>query len=333
MEMHGAPAAPAGQELVARVKKVLRPANAAPVTKRTHPLATKPPSSQTDRTMPYRLQSDDADATAMLRRIATEELSLAAELARTPEAAGRIHDLRKATKKTRGLLRLVAPRFEGFAEENAALRDAAAGIAHLRDAEVMRETLRGISSGSAEAGHMLERLSAGAAHTPLDEALATFAENIAVIRNRAVHWTVIGNGWKALTPGLTKSFAQAQARMAHAQRDPKDTAIHAWRSRTKHHWYHTRLLAPIWPQVMLNHAQIVDDLGELLGKHHDLAVLAEAAPAHLPPEAAKALRAQIRQTQKTQEAEAFRLGSRLFAEPPEALADRWGRWFKLWRAE
>lgn len=283
--------------------------------------------------MPYHLQADDIDATAMLRRIATEELSFAAEIARSPDGAARIHELRKATKKTRGLLRLVAPRFEGFAEENAALREAAAGIAHLRDAEVMRATLKGIAPVATEAGLMLERLSGGVGTDPSHDALETFAQDVAAIRDRAAEWTVIGKGWKALAPGLTKSFAQAQARMARAQRDPTDEALHAWRSRAKHHWYHTRLLAPIWPEMMQAHAQIVDTLGELLGQHHDLAVLAEAAPTHLPHDAAKALRRQIKQIQKTQEAEAFRLGSRLFAEPPEALADRWGRWFKLWRAE
>lgn len=332
MEMHGAPAAPAAPELAARVKNVLRAANARRVTKPTQRLATKWASLQTDRTMPYRLQADDTDTTAMLRRIATEELSFAVELARKPEGAAHIHELRKATKKTRGLLRLVAPRFESFAKENAALRDAAAGIAKLRDAEVMRETLQGIAQGSAEAELMHERLSDVTAAAPQHEALETFAQNIATIRDRAAHWSVIGKGWKALAPGLSKSYAQAQARMARAQHDPTDEALHAWRSRTKHHWYHTRLLEPIWPEKMQGHAQIVDTLGELLGQHHDLAVLAEAAPTHLPHDAAKALRHHIRQIQKTQEAEAFRLGSRLFAEPPEALADRWGRWFKLWRA-
>lgn len=289
--------------------------------------------------MPYALQLDDRSATASLRRIALNELDKAIGAAETCESDTLVHELRKAVKKTRGLLRLVRPGFAPFDTENAALRTAAQGISGLRDAEVLRQSLQSLSqeetdpAGAKAAATLLTLLPEAAPLTPDHEALAEFAAALTQIRTRTAHWRAPGKGWTAFAPGLTLSYAQARKRMARAEAAPSDEAFHAWRSRVKHHWYHSRLLTPIWPDMMQAQADLADRLCEALGAHHDLAVLRATLPGPLSPDQAHALKRLIRRVQKRQEAEAFHLGSRLFAEPPAALADRWGRWYELWRAE
>lgn len=287
--------------------------------------------------MPYSLLPDDPSPTEALRRIARSELGDALKMVRATEASSLVHSLRKNIKKTRGLLRLVQPNFEGFSAANAALRDAAAGISGLRDAEVMRLTLaellaaRHDPAGAAAAQAMLEALPPFAHAAPDHAAIATFAEAITAQREAAARWQVSGKGWKAYAPGLHKSFAQGRKLMAEARSSGSDEVMHRWRSRVKHHWYHARLMAPIWPEMLEAHSAAADTLGELLGTHHDLSVLRAAIPAHLPEGPAAALDQLARAAQQARAEAAFALGARLYAETPEALTDRWGAWFELWR--
>ena len=298
--------------------------------------------------MPYSLAPEDDTATDTLRRIAREELGALHAAAETgaqatpaPQAAALlVHDLRKGIKRMRGLLRLVRPGFAPFAEENAALGAAALGISALRDAEVQRQVLIELGAdesdpeGAATARRVLAALpDHHAAVAPA--ALTAFAEATAEIRKRARHWSLAHKGWSAFAPGLATSYAQCQARMFAARAAGTDEACHAWRSRAKHHWYHARLLAPIWPEMLAPRIEATDRLGETLGDHHDLAMLGEALDAGLGAAAQvdlAPLTRLLRARQAREETEAVRLGARLFAEEPEALTRRWGHWFSLWRA-
>ena len=59
-----------------------------------------------------------------------------------------------------------------------------------------------------------------------------------------------------------------------ARATPEPELLHAWRKRAKDLWYHQRLLAPAWPDVLGAQAEEAHALTELLGDDHDLAVLA-----------------------------------------------------------
>lgn len=289
--------------------------------------------------MPYCLIPEDKTPTDALRRIAHAELSDALKLAQDPGAGSPLHALRKSVKKTRGLLRLLRPVFAEFETENAALRDAAAGISALRDAEVMRLTLESLAAlpGNTQAAEaaatMRAQLPPLSDTGPDHSALTRFSEEIAQIRHRAEHWKAHEKGWHAYAPGLELTLHQAQKRMKAARKTLSDSNFHRWRSRIKHHWYQARLLAPIWPEMMEPQITIADRLGEILGEHHDLAVLRHAVPAHLPEPESDALDRLIGQEQRAREAEAFHLGTRLLGEDPAALSARWGHWYQLWRAE
>ena len=77
------------------------------------------------------------------RAIALDQLDEALSDLDNPDRDGRsvVHEARRRCKKLRGLLRLVRPVFPEFARENAAIRDAAALLSHLRDAEVLHQTV------------------------------------------------------------------------------------------------------------------------------------------------------------------------------------------------
>lgn len=288
--------------------------------------------------MAYSFVPEDTTVTAALRRIAEGELSGAlARLERGADAGSQIHGLRKHVKKLRGLIRLARPHFKDYRKENAALRDAARGISALRDAEVMLVTLDRLEAAGAEpaliapvrAG-VAER---GAASPDQAAALAAFGVEMAALRDRARLWRVKGDGFGALRDGIVRTWDEARDLQHAARRDPSDEAIHEWRKRVKDHWYQSRLLTPIWPGAMTAHVAAADDLGELLGDHHDLAVFRAHLDDLATGEARLALQSHAAARQRDIEARAFALSERLFAGSSRSLTRRWGVWWHVWRDE
>lgn len=290
----------------------------------------------TDSQMLFQFDPSEPQVAKVIRALAHHELGAALALASAEHhATSPLHSLRKHIKKTRGLLRLVAPVMPAFKRENAALRAAANGISGARDAEVMRFTLDRLSddtpAGQAASAMLAALPRPETAVSP--EALAAFSTAVEAVRARALGWKFDEHGWSALAPGLAATQRDARKRMERARRTMDDEHFHAWRSRVKHHWYQARLLLPIWPEMMRAHADAAAELGEILGTHHDLYMLAQALPGPLAAPQANALAQRLEVEQNRLELQAFPLGERLFAEPPEALTARWGGWYARWRDE
>src|SRR5581483_4636329 len=89
-------------------------------------------------------------------------------------------------------------------------------------------------------------------------------------------WTLHASGWKALEPGLERSYARGRAALAKARRHPTVENLHDWRKRSKDLWYHLRLLKPLSPGIVGGAVKDADKLSKLLGDDHDLAVLHDA---------------------------------------------------------
>lgn len=307
--------------------------------------------------MPFRIMPSDKNAQAMLRRIACEQIDRAMAVVDQPgvPAPDGIHDLRKVTKKLRGLLRLVRPEHRGFRHDNAVLRRCAAHAAALRDAEVMADCFARLSATlpdgcktapgqAALAAAVEERVAQLRASTATAEAMQMIAQALAALRRRARRWRLRRKGFGAIDPAIARSWADARRGLAraHACGLPDSTAaatpFHDWRKPVKHHWYHARLLRPIWPQMMDAHITAVDALGAVLGDLNDLDVLL----AHLdgatrrgtPERAAFEALAEAGHVRRRALADAaLRGGTRLFAEPPEALVARWKSWRRCWRED
>jgi len=295
--------------------------------------------------MPYAFEPADTSVADAFARIAAEQLDAAIAGAARPETVDKagLHDLRKRIKKLRGLMRLFRPVLSGFGTENAALRDAARAIAHLRDAQVRLGTFEGLRAGlpddpalTALHARLQDEAAEAAAHRN-DAAIAAYGAALAGVRDRLPGLKLRAKGFAALRPGLERTLAEARRgrkAAAAALADPAFPAepLHAWRTRAKQHWYQARLLAPIWPAMMAPHVQAADDLGELLGDHNDIDVLLHHL-ADAPPAALALLEPVALARRRALAGQAVALGRRLFADRPEALADRWAVWWRAWRKD
>jgi hypothetical protein len=88
---------------------------------------------------------------------------------------------------------------------------------------------------------------------------------------------------------------------------------------------------------MKAHVACAEELGDLLGEHHDLVLLLDviAAQASKFDDAARieVMAGLVRSRQSVLAARAFALGTRLLAERPSALASSWGARYAAWRGQ
>lgn len=291
--------------------------------------------------MAYRLRKSDKSLTAALRRIAREQIKTAlAAVDRPGENAEGIHKARACCKKLRGLIRLVRPGFADFEEENAALRDAAKSLEALRAGGAGRETLDRLAAAAPEGlddGALAEIRAGfdaeGLPHLATDRAadIAGFRAALKGVQDRVPGWTLDGKGFAPLRKGLKKTYAQGRRGLERAQESGAAEDFHNWRKAVKYHWYHARLLRPIKPARIDPQCALADELGEVLGAHHDLHDLrAHLAEGQFAAGPVAAMQAPIEQESKRLEALALEMGAMLFAKEPGALARRWQGWWKDW---
>jgi CHAD domain-containing protein len=293
--------------------------------------------------MAYRLQPGEAVPDG-LRRCAREQLDqavdeLSARVADDPVEA--VHEARKSLKKTRSLLRLGRGTLEPDQRrrDNAALRSAGRRLSPSRDAEVMLEAADELAERYAgrapQATFDAIRRHLAAERDPDSGLTGQVAEELKVVRSRIEHWSSRATGWKALEPGLQRSYARGRAGLEQARSRPTAENLHEWRKRTKDLWYHLRLLKPLAPGIVGGAAKEADKLSKLLGDDHDLAVLHEtlergAGDMKVDVDPVLAL---IDHRREQLQVEALVLGRRLYAERPKAFVARLHRYWKASRPQ
>jgi CYTH domain-containing protein/CHAD domain-containing protein len=295
----------------------------------------------------YRLR-DDEDAAAGMRRVILGRLEKATERLRDAGEDGdahaeAIHGARKDLKKARAALRLIRDELgeKTFKRENRALRDAARLLSASRDAEVKLETLDALVGGAGDAPPAAtalwhealaadrDRLIGGGEGDQAGAAVAAIEEVIA----RAPDWRIGHDGWKLLAPGLDTAYCEGREAFTALGDSPSFEAVHDLRKRGKDLWYQVRLLRDAWPPVLDATAEELHDFTDLLGDHHDLAVLAEDL-AERPQVAAaqqETLRALIEARQAELLGEARVAGERIYAEKPKAFGRRLHTYWRAWR--
>ncbi len=288
--------------------------------------------------MPYQLDLTEEAVPDALRAVAAEQLAdavrnLREERVTDPVTA--VHEARKDLKKTRSLLRLSRAGMDAQARRrtNDALREIAAGLADVRDADVMVETVEVLQARFA--GHLPARgfatvkrrfvsqaqTSRAAAEAAIsDEVVAALQAQLADVK----HWPLADVDRAALAEGVTVAYARGRDEFAAARPDPTVDALHEWRKRVKDLWYHAKLLEQSWPPMWEVLGDEAHALADLLGDDHDLGVLAERIeqqswPVSVDGPAFVALCHALRSELQTR---AFTLGEKLYAEKAGAFARR-----------
>lgn len=280
---------------------------------------------------------------AGLRRVATERAEKALERLRASGDAAAVHGARKDMKKLRSVLRLLRDELgtKRYKVENARFRDAARALSETRDAEVKLETLDALGEREealpAEAVEswrkILDRDREAATNAARDEpavaeAISLIEEGLEGIRG----WKLDGDSWKLVDDALTRTYRRGRRAMKAVAKRRGEADFHEWRKRAKDLWYELRLFSGAWSGPLEATAGEAHKLTELLGEHHDLAVLREdLRERNLGESETAALEMAIARQQETLAAKALPLGRRLYAERPKDFSRRLRRYWEAWR--
>jgi len=290
----------------------------------------------------YRLRTDE-ELAGDVRRIARGRVERAVEQLRNAngDPATAIHEARKDMKKLRSLLRLVRADLgkQRYRAENSRYRDAARLLSGARDAAVKLATLAALRERYTDEAPAAERLeqTLREEHERVaadGEALAARMEQAAqAIETGAVDdWSLDDDGFELFAAGLERAYRRGRDGMRAVRDDPDDETIHEWRKRVKDLWYDLRLLRDAWPEPLKATADEAHELTDLLGDHHDLAVLIDDARAKAPDDPdTEALAKLAARRQEELLGQAFRIGDRLYAEKPSQFTRRIERYWETWR--
>lgn len=296
--------------------------------------------------MTYRLRRKESIEVA-LRRIAVEQIDAMLEDAdRQDDPGGTAHAIRKRCKKLRALLRLVHGAFGDYSGEQRAIRDIARLLAPTREASARVDTLErlrerddGLDQHDADAiGAWL-----GSAQTNRLDALAHEQIRVATrgalreLRDRVPGWTLDATGFDAIRAGLVRTYRRGRDAVRHAGSTPTPDCLHELRKRVKYHRFHLDLLRGAWRSPLSALSDEARRIGDVLGDHHDAAVLIDTLRAQIddPAISAPAARAVpiLEATMRELEREALPLATRLFAEKPRAFERRMHAYWRAWRSD
>jgi CYTH domain-containing protein/CHAD domain-containing protein len=296
----------------------------------------------------YRLKRREGTADG-LRRIARGRVEKALERLHEVdegELAEAIHGARKDLKKLRSVLRLLREELgrKRFRTEDKRYRDAGRLLAASRDAEVKLQTLRELERCAGErfpAGASLawcEALEAdrdriaGGAEGETAEKLEAAVAAIEDAGEEISGWAIGTDSWQLIEPGLRRSYRDGRKALKRMRADDCAENVHEFRKRVKDLWYLLRLLHDAWPGLLQAGAEEAHELADLLGDHHDLAVLAEDLETRAGLVASRAdFEKLIEARQGELIGAALGLGERLYAEKPKHFLRRLRGYWRAWR--
>lgn len=296
--------------------------------------------------MPYRFKRKETLPEGIRRIVAEQSEEAAGELdGGNPDIHDAVHNARKSFKKIRSLLRLVREDLAGdtYEKENQWFREAKNRLSSVRDAEAMIETFDNLAERFPSVGQcpplsslrdaLVERRRRIAEEAvDLEQVAHATAEDLRRAAERSRKWGLSRDEFAAIGPGLQRTYGKGRKVMHKAYRKPSDERFHEWRKRVKDHWYHTRLLRNLWPEVMDARIEELKRLSDLLGDDHDLAVLRNALAEEgkdLDNAAVLICLAQRRQGELRSEAKT--LGQRLFNAKPGYLVDELAGYWSIWK--
>jgi len=232
-----------------------------------------------------------------------------------------VHAARKAAKRLRALLRLMQRCWGPLAyrRENERVRDAAKPLTAVRDAFMLRKSLRSMPirpvalRRGLEAEYHQERsaLQSRGARAAIAKFLST-REHLAALP--ASHSEIA-----SAIAGVRKSYKAGRSACAQAKsRD--DQALHEWRKQAKYLLNQLELLHVVFNVEFKTLHRRAYQLAEILGTDHDLGVLLSKLRFYNANN--RALAMHLKKRRRKLQARALRLGKKLYRRPAKRIAHR-----------
>lgn len=249
---------------------------------------------------------------------ARQHVEVAADPATSDKAAAEaVHEARKSLKRLRATVRLLRRGLgqKRVSRAGRQLAEVGRALAATREAQVTNDVLRdlkracaaprpteppgelpadegaavqppeyaGYAQAVATAQKVYRELPQPKAIRPTPAVRDQVVSELAAARQRVAGWSLRGKARRSLQDGLERAVRRARQawEVARVPGEPEHAAeqFHDLRKRVKDLYYMASLLTPAQPAELEPLAEKLDQLADLLGDDHDLAVLAEHARA------------------------------------------------------
>jgi len=244
-----------------------------------------------------------------------------------------VHEVRKALKRWRALMRLLArPLGEQADQMRSEARELMRAIAGARDAQSALDALNDlrkvdlpISATSIETirarlTKMRDAAEAKSFTKAMRDRLSRYLDYATLSLER---WPPKAIDFDIVTDGLTSTYRRARQLVPDTWTDSEAEHLHDLRRRVVEHRHQMDIIEPLWPRLGKVWAEEAQRLRNQLGSCQDLAVLAELTAPHQPLAPWRSRLAPLISARRDAHLKsAARLAGRLFAEKPKAFRRR-----------
>jgi len=244
-----------------------------------------------------------------------------------------VHDVRKALKRWRALMRLLArPLGEPADQMRAEARELMRALAGARDAQSALDALNDLrksdvplSPTSLETIHarLTELKDAAEQHgfsRGMRERLSRYLDYATLSLER---WPMKGIDFDTVADGLNATYRRARQLVPDNWQETDAEHLHDLRRRVVEYLHQMDLMEPLWPRLTQVWAEETQRLRNRLGACQDLAVLANLSGPHQPLAPWRSRLAPVIEARRNAHLKtAARLAGRLFAEKPKAFRRR-----------
>ena len=270
---------------------------------------------------------------AGLHRILLEQTELGAwHLERARLSDDHVHEVRKATKRVRAVLRMLSDDIDSreYVRLNTEVRDLARDLSQIRSAVVQVELLESLATDdgqlTANTAGLHEELVA-VADRQRDGLKETVVETLSS-RLAAVRSDIAGirlhDEENASLAGVRRTYRRGRRSMTNAYEAPTIESFHMWRKQVKYLRHQMEILEWGGASAVSDLVSDLEEIGEGLGLDHDLADLEQAAdsvaPTTLSPSSRKHLSYVISARRATLELSLKPVAARVYAAKPGAFA-------------
>ena len=299
--------------------------------------------------MSFELRADEGLRSG-IHRVAKSEIEKVREYVDGSSKGSRdvkVHEARKSLKKLRAVLRLVRPAIarKVYHRENMAFRDAARPLSEVRDAKILLETLDRIVKTNGrgprvrpfmEVRRELARHQRGVREKVLDQddAFTTVDSTMKDALDRLDDWVDVHDGWSSVGKGVQRVYGRGRRAFAVGSEKPTVEHLHEWRKQVKYLRHQLELLRPVKASVLEPLAKKAEDLGDILGDDHDLAMLRREVAGDPErfggTEVVDSLLDKIDRRRERLERRAVSLGRQIFRRAPKDFGERLHAYWKAW---
>ena len=244
-----------------------------------------------------------------------------------------VHDLRKALKRWRALMRLLAgPLGEQAEQMRIEARDLMRSLAGARDAQAALDALEDLQKSDVSfsatsmktirtrLSKMRDEAEAASLTPAMRERLARYLDFATLSIER---WPLAAIGFETVADELTVTYRRARQLVPENWIEADAEHLHDLRRRVVEHRHQMELIEPLWPRLAKVWGQEAQRLRDRLGACQDLAVLEGFTAARQPVAAWRSrIEPVIAARRMAHLKSAEKLARRLFAEKPKAFRRR-----------